>query len=246
MKKRGQVTIFIILAIIIVAGIVSFFIWIKPTMSSKTGARIGFSGCIQDSLENKIAELEKTGGIINPQFVYKYQDEEYPYFCYASEYYKQCTMQVPFPDSKFEEQLEIAIREEVNACYTESIEELKSQGYDVIQGNINYNITLEQDGIRMKIDAPTVVGSQSFARFNVKLDTPIYEMTMIATSILQYETSYGDSDTDTLTTLYPDYKITKIKTGNGSTLYEIESKLYKNKYRFASRSLVFPPGYDIQ
>lgn len=245
MKKRGQVTIFIILAIIIVAGIVSFFVWVKPTMSSSTGARFGFSGCIQNSLEDKIAELEKTGGIINPGFIYKYQDEVYPYFCYSSEYYLPCTMQVPFPDAKFEEQLEIALREEINSCYTESLEELKSQGYEVVQGDVNYDITLEQNGVKVKIDAPTIAGSQKFAKFNVQLDTPIYEMTMIATSILQYETSYGDSDTDTLSTLYPDYKITKLKMTDGSTLYTIESKLSENKYRFATRSMVFPPGYDI-
>jgi hypothetical protein len=76
MGKKGQVTIFIILSIIIVAGIFSFFFWVKPTVFSQTGARIGFSGCIQDALEDSISELEKNAGFIKPTFSYPYQGED--------------------------------------------------------------------------------------------------------------------------------------------------------------------------
>ena len=245
MKKRGQVTIFIILAIIIVAGILSFFYWKSPETFTSKGARLGFEGCVQDALEDSISRLEKTSGFIDPPFFYRYNDQKLQYLCYSGEYYKTCTVQVPFPEKYFEDQLKIDLRDEVDQCYSESVEDLKSQGYDVKEGVVTYEVTLEQGEARMKIQAPTTVGTQSFARFNVGVKTPIYEMLMIATSILQYESTLGDSDTDALYQLYPDYIITKEKMGDGTTVYIIESKLYGNKYQFASRSLAWPPGYDI-
>jgi hypothetical protein len=146
---------------------------------------------------------------------------------------------------KFEEQLEKDLRAEVDGCYSNSLDELRAQGYEVVAGEVDYEISLEQKSAKMQISAPTVVGTQSFARFNVKLDTPIYEMIMIATSIVQYETAVGDADVDTLSLYYPDYKIIKMKRDDGTTIYTIESKMYENKFQFASRSLAWPPGYDL-
>lgn len=245
MEKKGQVTIFIILSIIIVAGIFSFFFLVKPTVFSQAGARMGFSGCIQDALEDSILELEKNAGHIQTTFTYPYQGENIQYLCYAPEYYDTCSVLVPFIDKKFEDQLEKDLRNEVDTCYSNSLDELKSQGYEVVAGEVDYDITLEPGSVKMQISAPTVVGTQSFARFNVKLETPIYEMIMIATSIVQYETALGDADTDMLSLYYPDYKIIKIKRDDGTTIYTIESKMYENKFQFASRSLAWPPGYDL-
>lgn len=245
MEKRGQVTIFIILSIIIVAGIFSFFFWIKPTVFSQTGARVGFSGCIQDALEDSIDKLEKNAGFIQPTFSYPYQGENVQYLCYASDYYNTCSVLVPFIDKKFEEQLEMDLRDDVDSCYSDSLDELKSQGYDVVAGEVNYDVVLEPSYAKMQISAPTVVGTQSFARFNVKLETPIYEMIMIANSIVQYETAVGDADVDTISLYHPDYKIIKMKRDDGTTIYTIESRMYENKFQFASRSLAWPPGYDL-
>ena len=70
-------------------------------------------------------------------------------------------------------------------------------------------------------------------------------MLMIATSILQFETSYGDSDISTLMLYYPDMAIEKVKRSDGTTIYIIEDKQSKLKFQFASRSYAWPPGYGI-
>ncbi|MCK4997009.1 hypothetical protein KAS08_01780 [Candidatus Pacearchaeota archaeon] len=243
--KRGQVTIFIILAIIIVASVLTFFLYAKPTFLSKEGTRIGFDGCVQDSLELAIYELEKNGGFVEPEFSYTHEGEEISYLCYTNEYYKTCTVQVPFLSSQIDNQLEIIMRDKVDKCYSDSIEELKSQGYEVTAGRVDYDVLLETGIVRMEIKAPTVVGSQSFTKFDVKLTSPVYDMAMMATSLLQFEATFGDTDLNTMSQYYPEYKITKMKMGDGTTIYSIESKIFGDKLQFASRSLVFPAGYDL-
>ena len=96
------------------------------------------------------------------------------------------------------------------------------------------------------LSAPTSIGGSRFTRFNVKLNSPVYEMVMIATSILQFESRYGDSDVSTIAFLYPDYFVEKLKMGDGTTIYSLEHKTMGNEFRFASKSLVWPAGYDLE
>ena len=243
MEKRGQVTLFIILGLIIVAGILVFFLWVQPTyILNKTGA-IGFEGCVEGVVEDAIAELELKAGFINPQFTYSYNGEELTYLCYTNDYYQTCTVQVPFLKNTFDEQMEIFIRDDVDACYENSIDELKAQGYSVTSGVVNYDVMIEPSIVRVEIDAPTTVGGSQFARFNVKVNSPVYEMVMIATSLLQFETKYGDADTTSMMEFYPDYVISKMKRSDGTTIYSLTHKELGNKFQFASKSLVWPAGY---
>jgi len=245
MGKRGQVTIFVIIAIVIVVGILSFYLFIKPTYFSDRSARVGFEGCISDAVEEAITELELKAFFINPEFTYPYNGGQLTYLCYTNDYYKTCTVQVPFLKNNFDSQMETLIRDKIDECYRGSIDELKSQGYEVTSGDVKYNVLIEPSIVRVEIDAPTTVGAQQFARFNVGVSSPIYDMVMISTSILQFETKYGDADVDSMMNFYPDYKITKMKMSDGTTLYFVEHKELGNKFQFASRSLAWPAGYDF-
>lgn len=245
MEKKGQVAIFILVAIVIISAVLVFFLWAKPTYFSNNAGDISFEKCVEDVIEQAVSELEKKAGFSNPEFTYSYNGEEFTYLCYTNNYYETCSVQVPFLKNNFEKQMETFIRDRVDTCYANSIDELKSQGYSVTGGNVKYDVLITAGSVNTKINAPIVVGSQSFARFNVKINSPIYEMVMIATSIIQFETKYGDSDISTMMLFYPDYIIDKIKRSDGTTIYILENKNSGNKFQFASRSLAWPAGYLI-
>ena len=241
--KKGQVTVFVIVAIIIVSAILVFFLWVQPTYFSELGGGLNFEGCVEDVVEQAVDELGPKAGFVSPGFVYPYDGEQFTYLCYTSEYYETCTVQVPFLKNVFDEQMEVLIRDKIDVCYDNSVDDLKSRGYDVVGGVVSYDVLIEHGVVRIEIDAPTSVGSQSFARFNIMVNSPIYEMVMIATSILQYEATLGDSDVSSLMLYYPDYVISKLKRSDGTTVYVLEHKILGNKFQFASRSLAWPAGY---
>jgi len=243
MKKQGQVTIFIIIGLVIVSAILIFFLWIKPTYISNDGTSLGFESCVSDAVEQAVENLGPNGGFIDPEFTYLYMGEEIAYLCYTSEYYKTCTIQVPFLKQNFESQAKEAIKNQVETCYSNSLDELKSQNYDVTEGEVIYEVLAEPGVIRVEIKVPTTVDTKSFSKFNVRTNSPIYEEMMIATSMLQQETGYGDTDIDKFRIYYPDYLFEKMRRSDGTTIYSIESKDYETKFRFASRSLAWPPGY---
>jgi len=241
--KKGQVTLFVILGIMIVSVILIFFLWVQPTYFSDTASRSGFEGCVADVVEETILDLEGSAGYIEPEFTYAYNGEELVYLCYTNAYYETCTVQRPFLKQDFDKSIESQIKGAVDNCYSNSFAELKNQGYSVKEGAVEYDVLIEPGVVRVEIDAPTTVGTQKFARFNVQVNSPIYEMVMMATSILQFEVRYGDSDIDSLVAFYPDYVIDKLKQGDGTTVYILENKITGDRYPFASRSLAWPPGY---
>lgn len=240
---KGQVTIFIIVGILIVSVILIFFFVVQPDLLGQGGARLGFDGCVQDAVENSITELGPKGGFINPEFTYSFQGSEYAYLCYTNEYYKTCTIQVPFLKQHFEENIERSIRDAVNVCYSSAVSDLRARGLDVVSGDIQYGVVLEPGQVRIEVDAPTSVGGANFEKFNIRLNSELYNMLIIATSILQFESELGDSDLDSVRVFYPEFLVTKQKQDEGTTLYEMSSG-EDIQFNFASRSLAWPAGFD--
>jgi|APSaa5957512535_1039671.scaffolds.fasta_scaffold04768_2 hypothetical protein len=243
MDKRGQVTIFIIVGLVIVAGILVYTLWLRPTYFSEKGGAIGFEGCVGDVVEQSIRDIGSTAGFVDPEFSYKYNGEEIGYLCYTNDYHVTCTIQKPFLKQHFQEQLKRKVGQQINLCYENSIDELRAQGYDVSAGSIDFNISIVPSSVRVEIEAPTTVGGRRVTRFGVDVNSPIYEILMVSTSILQFEVEYGDADTSSMMFLYPNLIIDKLKRSDGTTIYMIEDKLTKTKFQFASRSIAWPPGF---
>jgi hypothetical protein len=243
--KRGQVTIFILIGILIVSAVLIFFLWGRPIYINNNSASLGFESCVGDALQERILELEVNGGFIDPEFTYLHRGKEFVYLCYTSEFYETCIVQVPFLKNNFDRELESVIQNDVNICYENSLAALQEQGYEVISGNVDYNIEIEPGSVRIEIDAPTSVGSRGFGKFNSEVSSSLYDLLMLSTSILQFETRYGDTDLSSYEVLYPNYDINKLKMSDGTTIYSLEAKGTGDTFSFASRSLAWPAGYDL-
>lgn len=244
-KKRGQVTIFIILAILIVGGILAFIFYIQPNFLSNSAQTMKIDSCVSDAVEEAIEELVETGGIINPQMTYPYDGKNITYFCYTSENYRTGTIIVPFPEKAFEENLAKLTQSKVEGCYTSSLDDLRRRGYEVSDEIPEIKMELQPGKIIYSLGSVTITkeSTQTLGELKVEMNSQIYEMLMIATSILQQEVQYGDSEVKYIMDLYPDFLIEKMKRGDGTTIYTITDKKTQIKYQFASRSLVWPAGY---
>ncbi len=248
MKKKGQVTIFIIVGIVIVAAVLVWFLWIQPTYFPSAGGKPGFEGCVETAIEDGLEEIGATGGFVNPEFYYLYQGKKVPYYCYTNLYYNACVVQKPFLKQHFEEGLRLVAKEKIDRCFESSLENLKSRGYTVIGGVGDLSLELVPGKVAVVYDAPVVIqrdAAQKFTKFAFDMNSPIYEMVMVATSIVQFETAFGDADTDGFMLYYPDLIVRKMKQSEGTTIYIIEDKISETKLQFASRSFAWPAGYGI-
>lgn len=247
-NKKGQVTIFIFLAILIVGAILAYIFYLEPTFISQNSANLKIESCISDLLEDNLQELGNTAGLINPTFTYKYNGENITYLCYTNENYKTCTVQNPFPEKTFEDNLAKLTQEQISFCYSDSLEDLRKKGYDVPDQVPEFQLELQPGKIITSFEGGVTItkeASQTIGELKVETASQIYDQLMIATSILQQEVQFGDSDVTYIMQLYPQYTIDKLKQGDGTTVYIITDKQTKFKYQFASKSLPWPPGYGL-
>ncbi len=97
--KRGQVTIFIIIGIIIVAAaflIYFFYPQIKSTIGIQEKNPLSFiQSCIEDDIKDAAAQVSLRGGSIAPENYIMYDDNKVEYLCYTEEFYANCVVQQP-------------------------------------------------------------------------------------------------------------------------------------------------------
>ena len=82
--KRAQVTLFIILAIVLVGVIIISFFSAGPRFSFQQQSGLSFENCVVDASKQAITELSKSGGEADPSFYYEYQGTRIPYYCSVS------------------------------------------------------------------------------------------------------------------------------------------------------------------
>jgi len=105
-NKKAQVTIFIIIAIVIVGAALLFYFLIPKTETEvvfdETNPQAYIQTCIEDKIKDTIEIISLQGGSIEPLPYFSYYDNEMKksysveYLCYTSEYYVPCQIQRPF------------------------------------------------------------------------------------------------------------------------------------------------------
>ena len=99
-NKRGQVTIFIIIGILIVAGVVLFFV-LRPEIDITKEKAIKkpqtyIHSCIKPELEKVVNKISLQGGSLEPSPSTVYRGEKIAYLCYVDVPYYECIVQQPF------------------------------------------------------------------------------------------------------------------------------------------------------
>lgn len=251
-NKRGQVTIFIIIAVIIVALAVliyMFFPQIKTTLGlGPTNPSAFLQDCLEDEIEDKVEKLSLQGGSLEPENYFLYQDEKIEYLCYTNEYYKTCVMQQPLLKQHIEKEIKDNIREEVRMCFDSMKESFEAGGYSVNLRRGEIVVELLPKRIITTIDYTltlTKESSEEYESFRVILHNNLYELIGITNSILNWEATLGDAETTAYMNYYHDLKVEKKKQADGTTIYILTDRNTGNKFQFASRSVAWPPGYGV-
>lgn len=247
--RRSQVTIFIILAIVIVAVLlIIFYPRIKVLITPLTPTQY-VDDCVKKEISPILEKISNQGGSINPQNSLQYADKEIEYLCYTNEYYKTCTMQQPLLKQHVEQEITNAIKDKAEACVDEMKSNYESRGYRVSLKNGGVSVEIVPHAIKVIIEGPMVVqkeSTQSFDKFIITQQSEIYDSLLIAQSILNYEARYGDSAPETFMLMFPDLRITKLKQSDGSKIYNITNTESREQFIFASRSLSWPAGFGFE
>ncbi|MEK6848543.1 MAG: hypothetical protein AABX65_02840 [Nanoarchaeota archaeon] len=243
--KRGQVTLFVIIAIIILAAIaiIAFsYPKIKPLIS-RTTPQVEIESCVQKAVADAVAKLGSSGFTPKIENTFPYQGNNLPYLCYTSENYKTCTAQVGVLKTEAETALAEAIKPAVSKCHAQA--RVASRNTQVEEKPFALSIT--PNNIEVKLNSVFTLtqgdAKQTVSGLNVKVASGVYNLLFIAQDIINLEARYGDAFAEGYLREFPHIKVQKLDQGEGSTIFILTDTTTGEQTLFAVRSRVFPPGY---
>jgi len=257
MKKRGQVTIFIIVAIIIVAGallIFSFYPQIKTTLSGEEQNPASF---LQSCLEDKIAEatslLSSRGGYASNSLnkTFKFTAEIAPvdisYLCYTAGYYIPCVNQEPMLIQHLRKEIKDYISADVENCFNQLTESLTKQGYAVHSEYNGFDIELIENKVEVPIDGKITLSkatgdASDYTDLNISFQSKFYDTAVVVQEIVSQQAEFCNFEFIGYMTLYPEWKIDTYRASDSTIIYSVKNENSVDKFRFAVRGCAARPG----
>lgn len=252
--EKGQATIWIIMAVVILALIVIIFLLrdklgLEGIFPGEFKPNEYLRGCVEPKIKPAIETLSQQGGYDEPEGYFTYEGHKIKYLCYTDDYYETCIVQQPMIKNHFENELRDMLKGKLEPCMNDLAEEYRNRGYDVNSKEVNPEVSIIPGKILVVFNSPMTIKketTQSFNKFNVELNSEIYDLLLIASSIIDYESSLGDSAVELYMQYYPNLKIEKIKLSDGTKIYKLSNVITGDRFTFASKSLSWPAGYGLE
>ncbi len=249
-SKRSQVTIFIIVGILIVIFAILIYLFypdIRTSVTTETKNPSQFiQDCVQEEIENAVNTLSTQGGFLEPEHYFLYKDQKIGYLCYTNEYYQTCIVQQPLLKEFIESEIRDEIQGKVDECFDSLVKNYEDKRYqvDLKKGETKIELLPKRIVTTFNDSLTLTKGkTENYDSFRVVLNNNLYELVSITNSIIDWEATYGDSETTLYMTYYHDLKVEKLKQSDGTTIYILTDRNNGNKFQFASRSIAWPPGY---
>ncbi len=252
MKKRGQMTIWIIIAVFLAASVILFlFIERKASEPIEVAVEEGnpkqfIKKCVENYADEAVAILLPQGGFIEPEQSIMYKGINVSYLCYNRGNYHPCINQHPMLLSEMQKVIENYVEPRVDSCFNELKTELEKRNFDVSMGEMEMNVALAPKRIYVDIQREMTISqrgeSSSYDNFDVEIISPLYDLARIAMEIANQEAEYCYFEFVGYMILYPEFKIKKDSLSESSSIYVIEDKKSGKIMNIAIRGCAIPPG----
>jgi hypothetical protein len=248
--KRGQVTIFIILALIIVVSIILLFLLIrKPQLQIEDieNPQVYIDSCVSEFTEEAINVLSEQGGDIAPEGSTMFRGKNITYLCYNANFYEPCIMQRPDLITHIEDEITYDIEPKIDNCFNALKEKLESKNYNIEMGNMQLQTELQSGKVVINIDRDFKMTkreeTRSFDNFKSIIANPIKDLAEVAMEIANQEAKYCNFDILGYMIFYPEYNLDKFRPGDGDVIYYLRHIQTNKRFVLAIRSCALPPGF---
>ncbi|UCD20954.1 MAG: hypothetical protein JSW08_00185 [archaeon] len=254
-SKRGQTTLFIIIAVIIVAVALLAFVILpssKPIdepIQEITDPQAYITDCINLELEPIVETISEQGGYLKvPELNLTYNGKTFGYLCYINMNNKPCYNQQPLLKRYVEEQLTEEVRREdiVRNCIDNFKKNAEKKGWEISTCPIpSFSIILTEGKVNVPTNCEIILSKgEDYKRFDnleIYLDWPLYDFIEVSRDIVWDEIHYSDFEHLAYMILHPEFTIDKFRAPE-SKVYTIRKKISGDMFIFAVRNYVQSPG----
>ena len=249
-SRKGQVTIFVIVGILLVVGIVFLFSFDRAPKITRgqdlDNPESYIDNCVREKAKTVIKDLIGVGGFPDSNDTIMYQGNAISYVCKNINYYQPCVSQYPRYVYQVQEELNLQLKEDVEQCFASLEQELTKRKYIIDAGPITLSSEIKPKitHLNVKRDFTITKGEviKSYYELDFFINTPIYDLAMIAQEIISQEARYCYFSNDGFMILYPNFDIRKDSLGEDSIIYQIKDKTTNEQLTMAIRGCAIPPG----
>jgi len=249
LNKRAQLTLFIILGVLILVGIIAFFMILpKPELigtSTLKDPMQDIKPCIADSLRKVLPEFLEKGFYFEPSNSVVYQNKKVSYHCYTSERRKICIRNDAQSKSRIENELKNKISNDVEKCFDKF--KNNNPDFDIQMGQTDLSLEILPEKIIIKTRKNIVIsksGEQpvNYNYFDVSINSPIWDFIFLSNEIINEEVSCDcprESCTANLVKMMDnnrDYKMIVYIGSRSEKVYTIENFITEEKFNFAIKN----------
>jgi hypothetical protein len=257
LNSRGQVTIFIIIAIIIVVGGALFFMFKEGIIPQIGGGlekdpAIFLQTCMDEPVQDILNTLENQGGFMENELYKKFkftEEDDYtniPLLCYTKDYYVPCINQHPMYISEVNQEVKEAVAPIIEDCFDSLTQSLQKQN-DAVEVTPNgFEVEFQEDRIIFNIDSKIVLTNAGETTtqedFKIGHPTMFYNLLKVVQEITSQEAEYCYFENIGYMAFHPEYDIRKFRTGDSILIYRVKDERTEEQFKFAVRGCIRPAG----
>lgn len=231
-RKRGQVTVFIIIGVLVVAAVVLFFVLRgggggqeQVTRADTQDPGSFLESCMEDDLSEAFGILRSRGGVISPGSTLEFKLEgetykDYTVLCHSGTDDKFCDPQYVPLVHRMEKEIKNSVSETSKSCFRSLKDSFREQGYSISGGGYsakeNLTVDLGEEGLNVNLGASDLYLERTnkttkLDKFRFDVYTELYGLGQLVNDIVNRESSSGIADTQFLEQINPSYDIEVVK-----------------------------------
>jgi len=257
--KRGQVTIFVIVGVLIVSGITLFFLYranLIPQIGGRgeTNVNAFLNSCLEEKTKEAVRELSIRGGDLNPELSinFLFTDEKVyrniSYLCYTQNNLVPCVAQKPAIILDMQNGIKKYISDEAESCFKQMLSDFERHGFDVSSNSElrSFDVKLMPKKVLIQTNSEATLTKSGETttqkNFEVAVPSRVYELLGVAQEIINGEAQFCHFEDTGFEVAYPEFSIDKFNVESGDYIYTIGNVDSGEKFRFAVRSCGIPAG----
>lgn len=241
--KKGQMTVWIIIAIVLIAAIILFAFVQNRQPAEKVNVdnpRAQIQKCVRDTVENISDLILHQGGFVNPTNFKMYNNEKVGYLCENSVNSIGCVNQHPALITEISSQFNDYLSPRIQRCFEDLRIALEKRGSTVNLGPLNFKVDIlpGKISLNMKRQMTLVSGekTQTFGDFSQDIPSSIYDLANVAVEIVNDEAVYCDFDYVNYIQLHYGIDVMKDSISDSTKIYTIIDTSNKNRMNIAIKS----------
>jgi hypothetical protein len=249
MKRKGQIAIWIIIALIIMVAIAIIFVFqekLSLVKQDEFSPQRYMRQCIEDNVDTAIKQMLPQGGFIDPEHYKLYNGTKVAYLCYNQGYFAPCITQHPIYLTEMENEINVYAEPKVSACYDALKLEMEKRNAVVTYGPLNVNSTLIPGKAVLTVNRSASIildqNAQNFDSFSVESRSKLYDLGRVAIEIGNQEAQYCYFDYLGYMLLHQEIEISKDLVSDDTKIYTLKDTQTEEKLRIAIKGCSIPAG----